>query len=132
MVLRHQLNVLRRQVPRPRLEPAGRALLAATRRVLPRSRWSCFLVKPETLLRWHRCPVGCTWPDQRRRRGDTDRGRPLRWFAEPGQRGGVVLWRTTRSARSRCRPGREVAWERTAAILSSRIVTALAPTWRMG
>jgi NADPH:quinone reductase-like Zn-dependent oxidoreductase len=26
------------------LEPAGRALLAATRRVLPRSRWSCFLV----------------------------------------------------------------------------------------
>jgi len=50
LVLRHQLSVLRRQVPRPRLEPADRALLAATSRVLPRSRWSCLLVKPETLL----------------------------------------------------------------------------------
>ena len=54
MVLRHQLGVLRRQVPRLKLEPADRALLAAISRVLPRSRWSCFLVKPETLLRWHR------------------------------------------------------------------------------
>jgi putative transposase len=54
LVLRHPLSVLRRQVPRPRLEPADRALLAAISRVLPRSRWSCFLVKPETLLRWHR------------------------------------------------------------------------------
>ena len=40
MVLRHQLGVLRRQVPRPKLEPADRALLAAISRVLPRSRWS--------------------------------------------------------------------------------------------
>jgi putative transposase len=51
LVLRHQLTVLRRQVPRPRLEPADRALLAAVSRALPRSRWSCFFVKPETLLR---------------------------------------------------------------------------------
>jgi hypothetical protein len=54
LVLRHQLTVPRRQVPRPRLEPADRALLAAVSRTMPRSRWSCFLVKPETLLRWHR------------------------------------------------------------------------------
>ena len=47
LVLRHQLAVLRRQVPRPRLEPADRALLAAVSRALPRARWSCFLVKPE-------------------------------------------------------------------------------------
>jgi putative transposase len=48
LVLRRQLTVLRRQVPRPRLEPADRALLAAVSRVLPRTRWSCFFVKPET------------------------------------------------------------------------------------
>jgi putative transposase len=41
VVLRHQLAVLRRQIPRPRLEPADRAL--------PRARWSCFFVQPETL-----------------------------------------------------------------------------------
>jgi putative transposase len=61
LVLRHQLAVLRRQVPRPKLQPADRALLAAVSRVLPRARWSCFLVKPETLLRWHRRLVAGAW-----------------------------------------------------------------------
>jgi putative transposase len=61
LVLRHQLAVLRRQTPRPKLEPTDRALLAAISRVLPRSRWSCFLVRPETLLRWHRRLAGGAW-----------------------------------------------------------------------
>jgi hypothetical protein len=61
LVLRHQLTVLRRQVSRLKLEPADRALLAAVSRVLPRSRWSCFLVRPETLLRWHRRLVAGAW-----------------------------------------------------------------------
>jgi putative transposase len=61
LVLRHQLAVLRRQAPRPRFEPADRALLAALSRVLPRARGSCFFVKPETLLRWHRRLVAGAW-----------------------------------------------------------------------
>jgi putative transposase len=61
LVLRDQLSVLRRQVSRPTLEPADRALLAAISRALPRSRWSCFFVTPETLLRWHRRLVAGAW-----------------------------------------------------------------------
>ena len=53
-VLRHQLEVLRRQVKRPEFQPADRALLAALSQLLPRSRWSSFLVTPDTILRWHR------------------------------------------------------------------------------
>jgi hypothetical protein len=51
-VLRHQLAVLRRQVPRPRYMPADRMLLATLAKLLPRERWAVFLVTPSTLLRW--------------------------------------------------------------------------------
>jgi putative transposase len=61
LVLRHQLTVLRRQLTRPRLESTDRALLAAVSRVLPRDRWSCFFVTPDTLRRWHRHLVAGAW-----------------------------------------------------------------------
>jgi putative transposase len=69
LVLRHQLTVLRRQLPRPKLEPADRALLAAISRVLPKSHWSCFFVQPETLLRWHRRLVAGVWTYSRGQTG---------------------------------------------------------------
>jgi hypothetical protein len=61
LVLRHQLAVLRRQVNRPALEPADRVLLAALSRLLPRARWSAFVVTPATLLRWHRELIARKW-----------------------------------------------------------------------
>src|SRR2546421_5061018 len=60
-VLRHQLGVLRRQVPRPRYTPADRMLLAALAKLLPRQRWAVFLVTPATLLRWHRELIARRW-----------------------------------------------------------------------
>jgi putative transposase len=61
LVLRYQLMVLRHQTARSRLGPVDRAPLAATSRVLPRSRWSCCFVRPETLLGWHRRLVAGAW-----------------------------------------------------------------------
>ena len=73
-VLRHQLSVLRRQVPRPRYTPSDRALLATLARLLPRHRWSAFMVTPATLLRWHRNMVARHWtyPPNRKQRPGLD------------------------------------------------------------
>lgn len=50
LVLRHELDILRRQQPRPRLEPKDRAWLALLSRILPRARRSAFVVTPDTLV----------------------------------------------------------------------------------
>src|SRR5205823_3241615 len=61
LVLRHELHVLRRQVARPRLQAADRALLAALSQVLPRAQRRSLLVQAATLLRWHRELVRRRW-----------------------------------------------------------------------
>jgi transposase len=67
LLLRHQLRVLERQVARPRLTPADRALLAAFSRVLSRQAWRrSVLVTPATLLRWHRELAARRWTYERR------------------------------------------------------------------
>jgi putative transposase len=69
IVLRHQLQLLERQVARPQLRPTDRALLAAFSRALPRRAWASFLVTPATLLRWHRELVPRRWTYPHRRPG---------------------------------------------------------------
>jgi putative transposase len=69
LVLRHELLILRRQVRRPRFTPGDRLLLAALSRMLPRSSWPAFVVRPETLLRWHRRLVANRWTYPHRRPG---------------------------------------------------------------
>jgi putative transposase len=78
LVLRHELSILRRQVRQPRFEPHDRLLLAALSRVLPRRSWKSFVVRPETLLRWHRHLVARRWTYPHRRPGRPPIGRDVR------------------------------------------------------
>src|SRR6266700_8344021 len=59
LLLRHELQVLRRQVARPQVRPTDRVVLAALGQALPRVR--SLLVEPATLLRWHRELVRRRW-----------------------------------------------------------------------
>jgi putative transposase len=69
LVLRHQIAVLQRRSPRPRIGWPDRALIAGLTRLLPTRRRIGLLVTPATILRWHSRLVSRHWTTQPARSG---------------------------------------------------------------
>jgi putative transposase len=69
LVLRHQLAVLQRRAPRPRISWTDLAVIAALGRLLPAPRRLGLLVTPSTILRWHRQLVRGRWTTRSARAG---------------------------------------------------------------
>src|ERR1700693_5162666 len=72
LALRHQLGILRRSVNRPKLTPADRFLWAWLCEVRNDWRSSLVIVKPDTVIAWHRKSFRLFWTWKIRR------GRPGR------------------------------------------------------
>ena len=71
VALRQQLAVLRRSVKRPRLSNVDRVFWVLLRRIWTDWESVLVIVKPETVVRWHRCGFRryWTWKSRRRRPG---------------------------------------------------------------
>jgi transposase InsO family protein len=109
VVLRQQLIVLRRSVPKPRLHARDRVVLALAARVFGSVLKAITIVRPETVVRWHRSFWRLLW----RRKSGRPVGRPpadadlrtmirRRWTENP-------LWGEDRIAGELCKLGYKVS-----------------------
>ena len=73
VLLRHQVNVLHQRFPsKPRLSVADRLLFVWLYRLFPSALNAITIVRPETIIRWHRTGFRRYWRWKSRSRG----GRP--------------------------------------------------------
>jgi len=63
-LLRQQLIVLKRQVKQPKLSPRDRGLLVLLASRVQDWRTALVMVKPDTLLKWHRQGIKLFWRHQ--------------------------------------------------------------------
>ena len=94
LVLRHQLVVLKRANPRPRIRRLDLMMIAAFAKLIRQDRWSGFIVSPATILGWHRELVARKWTYRRSRTGrpplDPSLGRLIVQMAKDNPRWGVI------------------------------------------
>jgi hypothetical protein len=130
-MLRHQLNVLRRQASsRPRLTAADRVLFVWLCRLFPSLRSAITIVQPDTVLRWHRSGFRLYWRWRSRSRG----GRPK----VPVEVRSLIrrmsmenpLWGAPRIHGELLRPGIEVAQSTVAKYMAKRRPGSSGQTWK--
>src|SRR5260370_6800392 len=70
VLLRHQVNVLHQRFPsKPRLSVADRLLFVWLYRLFPSALNAITIVRPETIIRWHRTGFRLYWRWKSRSRG---------------------------------------------------------------
>jgi hypothetical protein len=84
LALRQQLAVLKRTTKRPKLTHADRAFWVALSRLWPDWHRALILVKPETVIGWHRKGFKLYWTWKSRNRGGehSQHKRPLRFASQ--------------------------------------------------
>ena len=128
--LRHQLAVLRRSKPKQVvLRPTDRLLWVALSRLWPQWRRALMLVKPETVIRWHRKGFRLYWRwKSRERSGQPGVSKEIRDLIR-NKSSANVLWGAPRLHPELLKPGIEVS-QATVAKYMVKHRRPPSPTWR--
>jgi len=130
IAVRHQLATMKRTSRRPSLQPADRLLWVLLSRLLPNWREMLVIVKPETVIGWHRkgFRLYWTWKSRRRRGGRPPIPRHVRALISRMSRENP-LWGAPRIHGELLKLGIEVS-EATVSKYLARLPKPPSQTWR--